>query len=119
MPRSSTILVATAPFYHAGCCGRRRLGGADDLDPVTVWVADEAEPRAAFAHLVWIALGLDALLLQRGERLLEVIDPDRYVPVGGSQLVGPAVGVPRQLELLVLSRHAEEVVRRLVVAVAH
>ena len=48
--------------------GRRRSAAVralDQLDPVAVRVAHEAEPRAALAHLVGRLLGLDALLGER------------------------------------------------------
>src|SRR5579871_1970356 len=90
----------------------------DELDPVVVRVADEAEQRPALAHPVGLALGLDALVLQPREGFREVVHADGDVAVGGPHLVGPAVGVMGQLELLVLAGEGEEVVRGLELAVA-
>src|SRR6478736_771799 len=87
------------------------LAPPDELYPVVVRVADEAQPRAALAHLVRRALGLDALPGQSPERALEVVDADRDVPVGGAQLVRAAVVVVRQLEDAVRLADREEVVR--------
>src|SRR5919197_452446 len=93
-------------------------GLVDQLDPIRIRIADETQPRAALADAVRLALGLDALLLQASQRLVEVVDRDRNVPVGGAQLIAAAVVVERELELLLLAREAEEVVRRLQFAVA-
>jgi len=49
---------------------------------------------------------------------VEVVDADRDVAVAGVEVVGAAVVVERQLELLLLAREAEEVERRLRLAVA-
>src|SRR6266487_2903108 len=46
-------------------------GAVDQLDAVAVRILDEAEQRAALAHAVRLLLGLDALLLQLREGLLE------------------------------------------------
>ena len=48
---------------------------------------------------------------------VEVVDADRDVAVAGPEVVRSAVVVQRQLELLVLAGEAEEVVRRLPLAV--
>ena len=90
----------------------------DQLDAVAVRILDEADQRAALAHAVGLAFGLDALLLQLRERLLEVVDADRDVAVAGAEVVGAAVVVERQLEHRLLVADAEEVVRRLELAVA-
>src|SRR5438034_10561320 len=50
-------------------------------------------------------------------RLSHVVDRERDVPVAGPELVGATVVVVRQLELFVLAGDAEEVVRRLLLAV--
>jgi hypothetical protein len=86
---------------------------------LTIRVLDEAEPRTALADGVRRALRLDALPRQRREGRVEVVDADGDVAVAGTEVVRPAVVVEGQLELLVLAGHAEEVVRRLLLAVAH
>ena len=60
----------------------------DQLDPVPVRVAHEAQARAALAHAVGRLLGLDALARQPLERRVEVVGADRDVPVGRAQVVG-------------------------------
>ncbi len=89
----------------------------DELDAVVVRVADEADPGAAFGHLVRRALGLDALLGELGERAVEVVDADRDVTVGRAQLVRAPVVIERQLEDVLGVADREEVVRRLQLAV--
>src|SRR6266540_2380104 len=104
---------------------KKRLGRAlfaaalDDLDPVAVRVADEAQERAALAHAVRLPFRPDSLLAEPLERVCEIVDADRDMAVAGAELVCAAVVVERQLELLLLARKAEEVVRRLELAVAH
>src|SRR5215831_7095138 len=90
----------------------------DDLDPIGIWVPDEAEPVAALAHRVRLALGLDPLLLQARERRVEVVDAYGDVPVARAQLVRAPVVVEGQLEHRLLVAEREEVVRRLQLAVA-
>src|SRR5262249_54941027 len=85
----------------------------DDLDPVLVRIADDADPIAAVPHRVRRALRLDPLLGQAGERAVEVVHPDRDVPVPAAEVVRTAVVVEGELELLLLAGEAEEVVRRL------
>src|ERR1700757_3479504 len=106
-PRRSSSL--TAALFPAA---------VDQLDAVAVGILDEADQRAAFAHPVGLAFGLDALLLQLRERRLEVVDADGDVPVAGAEVVGAAVVVEGQLEHRVVVADAEEVVRRLELAVA-
>src|SRR5207247_7474601 len=89
----------------------------DERQP-SVRVAHEAESRAALAHLVGRALGLDALLGELGERGVEVLDPDSDVTIGRAQLVREAVVVERQLEHVLGVAQREEVVRRLQLPVA-
>ena len=96
---------------------RQRLATPDQLDAIAVWVADEAEEAAAFAHLVRRALRLDALLAEARERRVEIVDADRDVAVTGSQLVRAAVVVVRQLEHRLGVSEREEVVRRLLLSV--
>src|SRR5207244_4294797 len=91
----------------------------DQLDPVAVGIPDEAEERAALADAVGFPLGLDAELLQAHERVSEVLRRDRNVPVGGAELVRAAVVVEGQLQLGVVAREGEEVVRGLELPVAH
>src|SRR5205814_8731812 len=97
--------------------GSSALAAPDQLDPVAVRILDEAEPRAALADLVRRPLRLDPLVLQACERLVEVVDPERDVPVCVAEVVRAPVVVEGELELLVLAGHAEEVVRRLLLAV--
>src|SRR2546421_926189 len=91
----------------------------DELDPVTVRIADEADQRAALADAVRLALSLDSLRLQLRKRPFEVVDADRDVAVPSAELVCASIVVERQLELLVLAGKAEEVVGRLELAVSH
>src|SRR5206468_3993634 len=86
----------------------------DELDPVAVRVADEAEPRSAFAHGVRRPLGLDALLCQPGQRAVEVVHGQRDVAVAGAELVGVDAEVVGQLEPLAVARQAHEDIDRLV-----
>src|SRR5579884_313109 len=69
-----------------------RLPALDDLDPVAVRVAHEAQPRAAVTNGVGRALGLDPLLGQAGQRRVELARRDRDVPVAGADLV--RLGLP-------------------------
>jgi hypothetical protein len=82
-----------------------RLSWQDACDLLTqrfelpIRVADEADPRAALAHLVRRALRLDPVaFLQCGEGSVEVVHPDRDVAVAGAEFVRAAVVVVRQLE---------------------
>src|SRR4051812_26530863 len=90
----------------------------DELHAVAVGVANERQPAAALAHPVRLALCLDPLARELAQRAVEVAHADRDVPVRRPHLVRAAVVVERQLELLVLSGVAEEVVRRLELPVA-
>src|SRR3954467_8424965 len=60
---------------------RLLAAAVDQLDPVVVGIADEAEPRAAVTDAVRLTLRLDPLLLQAGERLVEVVHGQRDVAV--------------------------------------
>ena len=86
----------------------------DQLDAVAVGIAHEADARRA--HEVRRALGLHALLVERGEGRVEVVDLDRDVAVAGADLVRlGAVVVVRQLEPgLGIARVGEEMIRGLV-----
>src|SRR6185295_16317665 len=86
----------------------------DELDPVAVRVADEAEPRAAFAHRVGRALGLDPLPRELLERPVEVVHAQRDVAVGGAELVRVDAEVVGELEPVAVSGQAHEDVDRLV-----
>src|SRR4051812_29666247 len=90
------------------------LAALDELDPVAVRVADEAEPRAARAHGVRRALGLDALAGELLERPVEVVHGERDVPVAGAQLVGVDAEVVGELQAVVVPGQAHEDVDRLV-----
>lgn len=72
-------------------------GPVDQLDSILVRIADEAEPRAAFSDAVRLALGLDALVREPRERLVEVVHADRDVALAGAEVVRAAVVVQRQL----------------------
>src|SRR4051812_44825874 len=96
----------------------RSLPGSYQLDPVAVRVAHEAEERAALADPIRLPLRLDSLLLQPGERRVEIVHRERDVPVPRAEIVGAPVVVQRELELLGLARDPEEVVRCLPLAVA-
>src|SRR5581483_5755647 len=97
--------------------GRLASAALDQLDPVAVWVPDEADPGAAGAHLIRRPLRLDALLRQRRERRVEVLDAEGDMAVAGAEVVRPTVMVERQLELGVVAGRREEVVRSLQLAV--
>src|SRR5687768_8355791 len=97
--------------------GTRLTGALDQLDAVAVGVLDEAEARPTLADAVGRALGLDALLGEPPQRAVQILHTDGDVAVRRAQLVGAAVVVERQLELLLLAGQAKEVVRRLELAV--
>src|ERR671924_1049231 len=91
------------------------LPALDELDPVLVWIADEADPRAALADPVRRPLRLDPLSRQFVERRVEVVDGQRDVAVAGPDLIRVDAEVVRQFELgRVFAWDAEEVVDRLV-----
>src|SRR5436853_7523400 len=86
----------------------------DELGPVAVRVADEAQPRAALADGVRRLLGLDAVLAQTGERAVEVLDGDRDVVVAGAEVVAVDAVVVGELEARVVAGEAHEDVDRLI-----
>src|SRR3954465_2967217 len=92
----------------------RCLPALDELDPVAVRIADEAQARAALADAVRRLLGLDALLREALERAVEVLDGDRDVVVAGAVLVAVDAVVVGQLEARVVAGQAHEDVDRLV-----
>src|SRR5439155_21357096 len=102
----------------------RRGGGAaglaafGQLDAVAVRIADETEARTALAARVRRPLGLDSLARALCEGSVEVLDPDRDVPVAAAEVVAATVVVECQLEHRLLVADREEVVRRLQLAVA-
>ena len=67
--------------------------------------------------MVRLAFGLDSLLAQTSKRPVEVVDGERDMPIGRAHLVRAAVVVEGELELLVLTGDAEEVVGCLQLAV--
>jgi hypothetical protein len=73
---------------------------ADQLDPVAVRVADEADPVAlgTAAGAVRRLLRLDALGRELLEGAVEVVDGDRDVVVAGAEVVGVDPVVVGQLE---------------------
>src|SRR4249919_724181 len=118
--------ASTALVCHSGSARRRRHGvssgrlsaSPDDLDPILIRVAHEAEARAALAHRVRRPLRLDPLSLERVERPVEVVDADRDVAVAAAEVVRAPVVVERQLEDVLAVRQAEEVVGGLLLAVS-
>src|SRR5204863_9037147 len=70
----------------------------DELDPVAVGVAHEAQPVAAVADGVRRLLGLDALLGQVLEGPIEIVRGDRDVSVARPQVVAVDAEVVGQLE---------------------
>src|SRR4051794_6975845 len=92
----------------------RCLPALDELDPVAVRIADEAQARAALADAVRRLLGLDALLAQALEGAVEILHGDRDVVVAGAELVAVDAVVVGQLEPRIVARQAHEDVDRLV-----
>ncbi len=86
----------------------------DQFDAVSVGIADEAEPRAAFAHRIGRLFRFDSLLFQSLECRIQVVHADGDVPVARSELVGVDAEVVRQLEPGAVFRQAHEHVDRLV-----
>src|SRR5690348_1571761 len=76
-----------------------RSAALDQLNPVAIRIAHEAQAVAALADRVGRALGLDPLLLQTRQRGVQVGGGDRNVAVGGTELVGVHAEVVGQLEL--------------------
>src|SRR5204863_9579636 len=124
--RSSTgrRLCTLRPPRGASAALRGRAGSPlslvrpDHLDPVAVRILDEAKPRSGGAHLIRRPLGFDPPRGEFVERLVEVVHADGDVAVGGAELIRAPVVVVGELELLLLPGEAEEVVRRLGLAVA-
>src|SRR3954453_59071 len=75
-----------------------RLALLDQLDPVAVRVAHEADAGAALPDAVGRLLRVDALVGQRRERLVEVVDRQRDVVVTRAELVGVDAEVVGELE---------------------
>src|SRR5579862_601920 len=90
----------------------------DQLDPVAVRIAHEAEERAALAHAIRLTLRVYALRRELLERRTQVVDGERDVPVAGAEVVRAPIVVVRQLEHGRLAADRVEVVRRLDCAVA-
>ena len=87
----------------------------DQLDPVLVRVAHEADPRAALAHLVGRALGLDPDARELLERGVQVVDGQGDVAVARADVVRAVlVFVPGQLQAVAVAGQAHEDVDRLV-----
>src|SRR5262249_43833716 len=123
--RAANVGTANSPSFATeenvtSGAGRRpeELAGLDQLDPVLIGIADETEPVAALAHGVRRTLGLDPLLGETHENPVEVVDADRDVPVAGPEVVRAAVVVEGQLQLGLVAREREEVVRRFELALA-
>src|SRR5213083_880552 len=70
----------------------------DELDPVLVRIAHEAQARAALADRVGRTLGLDALPGQALQGRVQIVDGDRNVAVAGADLVRVDAEVVGQLE---------------------
>jgi len=62
--------------------------------------------------------GLNPLRAEALQRRREIVDCVRDMTVARAELVRPPVAVERQLELLIMPGNAEEIVRRLPLAVA-
>src|SRR5919198_2039333 len=111
-----------APTYpakaHAAVATSRRnlcgLRGLDELDPVPVGIAHEAQARPALPHAIGRALGLDSLSGEALQRRVEIVDRDRDVPVAGAELVAVDAEFVRQLEPIAVAGEAHEDVDRLV-----
>src|SRR5215210_4231705 len=83
-PAGTRIDSPTAPAGNV----RRSFSALDQLDAIAVGIAHEAESRAALAHGVRRFLGLDALLRELGQNLVQVGHGDRNVVVPRPELVG-------------------------------
>src|SRR3954464_6698766 len=59
----------------------------DELDPVAIRIAHEADPRPALTDAVRRLLRVDALRGQVVQRAVEVVDGKRDVVVAGAELV--------------------------------
>src|SRR5215218_9961871 len=92
---------------------RSRLS-LDQLDPVAVRIAYEAESRAALPHSVGRPLGVDAVGRQLLEGAVEVLYRESDVVVAGAELIRVDAVVVGQLEHRVLSGQPHEHVDRLV-----
>src|SRR4051812_30912080 len=81
--------------------GRLELASGDQLDPVAIWILDEADAAdlgAAARREGWL-LRLDADLRELGEHAVEVVDRECDVVVAVAEVVGlVAPDVDRQLE---------------------
>src|SRR3954452_10841210 len=102
-----------------GCrTGAPALRLLDQLDPVAVRIAHEAEQGTPLADAVRRLLRLDPVLPELGQRRVHVVDRDRDVAVAATEVVRAPGAVEGQLELFLLAGHREEVVRRLLLPVA-
>src|ERR1700733_1142369 len=92
---SSFAIVAVSTIWRLPTSS----GLLDDLDPVAVRVAHEAEPVAALADRVRRTLRLDPLRGQVLQRAVHVLRCDGDVSVPGADVVGlVAAEVERQLQ---------------------
>src|SRR5215210_4254916 len=91
------------------CATASRLA-PDQLDPVAVRIADERDhrPLGAAPGPVRRLLGLDAVGGQLLERLVQVVDQDRYVVVARAEVVRVDAVVVGQLEHGILVRQPHE-----------
>src|SRR4051794_1359460 len=120
VPVAKTEVERRVAITHRREDRRRRASCTlDDLHTVVVWIAHEAQPRAALADRVRRALRLDALLPELRQRRVEVRHADRDVTVSGAVVVRAAVVVQRQLQHVGHAARAEEVVGGLELAVSH
>src|SRR5215211_2697294 len=101
---------APAPRPRQGTLARGvRL---DELDPVAVRIAHEAQAVAALAHGVRRLLGLDALPRELGECAVEILGRDRDVVVAGAEVVAVDARVVGELEPRAVVGQAHEDVGR-------
>ena len=103
-----------ASWSGAGGSTSGASAGLDELDPVPVRIADEADPAAALAHLVGRLLGLDALAGKALERPVQVLDGHGDVVVAGAHLVRVDAVVVGQLQPRAVAGEAHEHVDGLV-----
>src|SRR6187431_2605613 len=106
-------MISTPPCSRPGSV-RANSSLLDELDPIAVRVADEAESGAPLSHSVRRALGLDPLAAELLERPVEVVHGERDVAVAGTELVGVDAEVVGELQAVVVPGQAHENVDRLV-----
>jgi hypothetical protein len=94
-PQCVSICPFRCPLGHQA---RRQIATSWDQESIfqlAVWVADEADARAALAHRVRWALRLESLPGQPLVRPIEILDADGDVPIGESATIVRS-GVPER-----------------------